>query len=128
LEFEASLVYRVSSRTARAIQRNPVSKKPKKTKEDLFFLCMNVLPACMYVCMYVCMHVCMCVMHVCLCMYVYMHACVCMYACVILCMCYVCMCVCMYVCMHVYVCVYVLGSLGVGVLCGIWKAAKAVNG
>jgi hypothetical protein len=29
-EFEASLVYRVSSRTARAIQRNPVSKKKKK--------------------------------------------------------------------------------------------------
>jgi hypothetical protein len=28
-EFEASLVYRVSSRTARAIQRNPVSKKKK---------------------------------------------------------------------------------------------------
>jgi hypothetical protein len=27
-EFEASLVYRVSSRTARAIQRNPVSRKP----------------------------------------------------------------------------------------------------
>ena len=27
-EFEASLVYRVSSRTARATQRNPVSKKP----------------------------------------------------------------------------------------------------
>jgi hypothetical protein len=26
-KFEASLVYRVSSRTARAIQRNPVSKK-----------------------------------------------------------------------------------------------------
>jgi hypothetical protein len=26
-EFEASLVYRVSSRTARVIQRNPVSKK-----------------------------------------------------------------------------------------------------
>jgi hypothetical protein len=26
-EFEASLVYRVSSRIARAIQRNPVSKK-----------------------------------------------------------------------------------------------------
>jgi hypothetical protein len=25
-EFEASLVYRMSSRTARAIQRNPVSK------------------------------------------------------------------------------------------------------
>jgi hypothetical protein len=26
-EFQASLVYKVSSRTARAIQRNPVSKK-----------------------------------------------------------------------------------------------------
>jgi hypothetical protein len=32
-EFEASLVYRVSSRTARAIQRNPVSKKKKKNKK-----------------------------------------------------------------------------------------------
>jgi hypothetical protein len=31
-EFEASLVYRVSSRTARATQRNPV-KKNKKTKK-----------------------------------------------------------------------------------------------
>jgi hypothetical protein len=31
-EFEASLVYRVSSRTARATQRNPVSKKPKNPK------------------------------------------------------------------------------------------------
>jgi hypothetical protein len=39
-EFEASLVYRVSSRTARTIERSPVSKttttktkkKPKKTK------------------------------------------------------------------------------------------------
>jgi hypothetical protein len=29
-EFEASLVYKVSSRTARAIQRNPVSKNQKK--------------------------------------------------------------------------------------------------
>jgi hypothetical protein len=28
-EFQDSLVYRVSSRTARAIQRNPVSKKQK---------------------------------------------------------------------------------------------------
>jgi hypothetical protein len=28
-EFKASLVYKVSSRTARAIQRNPVSKKKK---------------------------------------------------------------------------------------------------
>jgi hypothetical protein len=35
-EFEASLVYRVSSRTARATQRNPVSKntKPNQTKPN----------------------------------------------------------------------------------------------
>jgi hypothetical protein len=36
-EFEASLVYKVSSRTARAIQRNLVSKKPtkqNKTKQN----------------------------------------------------------------------------------------------
>jgi hypothetical protein len=35
-EFEASLVYRVSSRTARATQRNPVSKnkKEKEKKEE----------------------------------------------------------------------------------------------
>jgi hypothetical protein len=37
-EFEASLIYRVSSRTARATQRNPVSKKQKqknkKTKKQ----------------------------------------------------------------------------------------------
>jgi hypothetical protein len=33
-EFEASLVYKVSSRTARDIQRNPVSKnKQTKTKQ-----------------------------------------------------------------------------------------------
>jgi hypothetical protein len=34
-EFEASLVYKVSSRTARATQRNPVwrEKKKKKKKE-----------------------------------------------------------------------------------------------
>jgi hypothetical protein len=31
-EFEASLVYKVSSRTARATQRNPVSKKTKQNK------------------------------------------------------------------------------------------------
>jgi hypothetical protein len=31
-EFEASLVYRLSSRTARATQRNPVSEKNQKTK------------------------------------------------------------------------------------------------
>jgi hypothetical protein len=32
-EFEASLVYTVSSRTARATQRNPVLKKKKKNAE-----------------------------------------------------------------------------------------------
>jgi hypothetical protein len=31
-EFEASLVYKVSSRTAMAIQRTPVSKKQTKKK------------------------------------------------------------------------------------------------
>jgi hypothetical protein len=30
-EFKASLIYRVSSRTARATQRNPVSKKKKES-------------------------------------------------------------------------------------------------
>jgi hypothetical protein len=34
-EFKASLVYKVSSRTARATQRNPVSKnKQNKTKQN----------------------------------------------------------------------------------------------
>ena len=33
-EFEVSLVYKVSSRTARAIQKNPVSKKKKKGKKE----------------------------------------------------------------------------------------------
>jgi hypothetical protein len=33
-EFEASLVYKVSSRTARAIQRNPVSKNKKQTNKQ----------------------------------------------------------------------------------------------
>jgi hypothetical protein len=70
-EFEASLVYKVSSRTARAIQRNPVSKNektkqnktkptktnkhnkkpPKNPKPCIFHVCECF--ACMYVCMYV---------------------------------------------------------------------------
>jgi hypothetical protein len=33
-EFKASLVYRMSSRMARATQRNPVSKKHKKKKSE----------------------------------------------------------------------------------------------
>jgi hypothetical protein len=33
-EFEASLICRLSSRKARATQKNPVSKKTKKTKQN----------------------------------------------------------------------------------------------
>jgi hypothetical protein len=33
-EFKASLVYKVSSRTARAIQKNPVSKNKTKQKNN----------------------------------------------------------------------------------------------
>jgi hypothetical protein len=36
-EFKASLVYRVGSRTARATQRNPVSKNQKKKKKKILF-------------------------------------------------------------------------------------------
>jgi hypothetical protein len=48
-EFKANLVYRVSSRTARATQRNPVSEKKKKKE---LFTCIinafqgNLLPIC----------------------------------------------------------------------------------
>jgi hypothetical protein len=52
-ELEASLVYKVSSRTARAIQRNPVSKtkqnKTKQNKKLIAFMCMSVLFAGVYV-------------------------------------------------------------------------------
>jgi hypothetical protein len=34
-EFEASLVYRVSSRTARATQRNPVSEKQTNNNKSM---------------------------------------------------------------------------------------------
>jgi hypothetical protein len=40
-ELEASLVYRVSSRIARATQRNPVSKKSKKQTNKKFLLELN---------------------------------------------------------------------------------------
>jgi hypothetical protein len=45
-EFEASLVYRVSSRTAWAIQRNPASKnqKKKKKKEKKEMMIKKMLP------------------------------------------------------------------------------------
>jgi hypothetical protein len=45
-EFEASLVYRVSFRTARATQRNPVSKNKKKKKKkkgkEMLLYCRNI--------------------------------------------------------------------------------------
>jgi hypothetical protein len=41
-EFEASLVYRVSSRTAKATQRNCLEKTKPKTKEKIIaFLCLH---------------------------------------------------------------------------------------
>ena len=47
LEFEVSLVYRVSSRTARATQRNPVSKnktpKRKTNKQTEFVICLSII-------------------------------------------------------------------------------------
>jgi hypothetical protein len=36
-EFQASLVYRMNSKTARAIQRNPVSKKKKDNNKIIIF-------------------------------------------------------------------------------------------
>jgi hypothetical protein len=44
-EFEVSLVYKVSSRTARAIQRNPVSKNQtnKQTKKVVLSLSVNYI-------------------------------------------------------------------------------------
>jgi hypothetical protein len=45
-EFEASLVYKVSSRTARAIQRNPVSKNQTKQKTKTNYIYINI---CIYI-------------------------------------------------------------------------------
>jgi hypothetical protein len=42
-EFEASLIYKVSSRTARATQRNPVSKNQKKKKKKKKEYCQDRL-------------------------------------------------------------------------------------
>jgi hypothetical protein len=36
-EFQASLVYRVSSRTAKATQKNPVSEKTKRKKKKIIY-------------------------------------------------------------------------------------------
>jgi hypothetical protein len=43
-EFKASLVYRVSSRTAKTTQRNPVSKTPKKKGKKKNNLAPQVIP------------------------------------------------------------------------------------
>jgi hypothetical protein len=49
-EFEASLVYRVSSRTARATQRNPVSKtKQNKTKTKTKDEILRILHLTLYI-------------------------------------------------------------------------------
>jgi hypothetical protein len=50
-EFEASLVYRVSSWTARATQRNPVSKKQKQNKTKNI-LCVCTISVDGYFCVY----------------------------------------------------------------------------
>ena len=45
-EFEASLVYRGSSRTARSTQRNLVSKNKNKTKKPWFFILTIIYDYC----------------------------------------------------------------------------------
>jgi hypothetical protein len=47
-EFGASLVYKVNSRTVRAIQRNPVSKKKKKRKKPWRESLHSLLPCLVY--------------------------------------------------------------------------------
>jgi hypothetical protein len=42
-EFEESLVYKVSSRTAKATQKNPVSKKPTPTPPNYKFWYFNAI-------------------------------------------------------------------------------------
>ena len=43
-EFEGSLVYKESSRTARVIQRNPVLKNKKKNVDSSIVFRINVIP------------------------------------------------------------------------------------
>jgi hypothetical protein len=52
-EFEASLVYRVSSRTARATQRNPASKNQKKNSLKIFIIFLFIV--CVHTCVLVCL-------------------------------------------------------------------------
>jgi hypothetical protein len=58
LEFAASLVYRVSSRTVRATQRNPVSKKKKEKKLPRLALNMINNPSVLFYFACICRHVC----------------------------------------------------------------------
>jgi hypothetical protein len=63
-EFEASLVYRVSSRTAWATQGNPVLRKIVHVH---MYMCVCV---CVYVYVYICVCICLCIdIHICI--YVY---------------------------------------------------------
>jgi hypothetical protein len=87
-EFEASLVYKVSSRTARAKQRNPVSKnqKGKRKKKEKKKNCKRGRKRMAEghghegwgrcVCVWVCVYVCGCV-YMCVCMCVCVCVCVC---------------------------------------------------
>jgi stress response protein YsnF len=47
-EFKVSLVYKVSSRTARAIQRNPILKKTNKQNRKKFFLYLETIASKKY--------------------------------------------------------------------------------
>jgi hypothetical protein len=61
-EFETSLVYRVSSRRARATERNPVLKKKTKQQQKIY-VC---LWACVFVGLCVCVCVCVCMFTACM--------------------------------------------------------------
>jgi hypothetical protein len=68
-EFKTSLVYKESSRTTRALQRNSVLKKTKtnkqtnkkqqqKSKQSSYHALGKGMYVCMYVCIYICIHKC----------------------------------------------------------------------
>jgi hypothetical protein len=56
-ELEVSLVYRVSSRTARAIQRNPVLKKLKYTHTHTHTHTQIYIYIYIYIYIHICMHI-----------------------------------------------------------------------
>jgi hypothetical protein len=61
-EFEASLVYKVSSRTARAIQKNPVLKKILSLSPYIYIHIYMCVCVCVCVCLCVCVSVCVCIL------------------------------------------------------------------